>query len=292
MHHNGIGIAVLIKGRPISEFPHNGQVFVEGREGSPYEIEVRNDNQHRVEAVISVDGLSVLDGKDAGVESRGYIIEPRSKVVVPGWRLNGSEVARFQFGGKGESYTQAVTGSAANTGVIGVMAFREQPMPPVYAKSTFVASAFPAGGNGPQFRSFTATRRVSGDGWSAAPLHNGGIGAASIQSMAGSNGMMTSHGPPDVGVASASAAGGYPDVVQQNLGTAFGEAADFQTHSVSFTRGDMLSMMVLYYDDARGLRRRGIVLTRPSRRDLDHRPEAFPGMTDGCQPPAGWRRGR
>jgi hypothetical protein len=49
------------------------------------------------------------------------------------------------------------------------------------------------------------------------------------------------------------------------------------------------AVLVLYYDNARGLKARGIDVGRPSRvRHTSRAPEAFPGMKKNCAPPAGW----
>jgi hypothetical protein len=72
--------------------------------------------------------------------------------------------------------------------------------------------------------------------------------------------------------------------VEQTLGTTFGEATDFHTTTVQFQRGDLLAMIVLYYDDRQGLKRRGIDVTRKLAA-----PNPFPADTPkGCAPPAGW----
>jgi hypothetical protein len=73
----------------------------------------------------------------------------------------------------------------------------------------------------------------------------------------------------------------------QNLGTGFGAATDFATQTVSFTRGDLLTVAVLYYDNLRGLRARGVPVERTGRRTYEAQPQAFPGMN--CAPPKGWQ---
>ena len=126
MFQDNVTLRVLVKGRAIQEYPHEGSTYVEGRQGSAYALQICNNNPHRIEAVISVDGLSVIDGKEAGLHSTGYVIEAFRTVTIPGWKLNGTEAAAFEFGAKDDAYATGVTGSSRNTGVIGVMAFREQ----------------------------------------------------------------------------------------------------------------------------------------------------------------------
>jgi hypothetical protein len=75
--------------------------------------------------------------------------------------------------------------------------------------------------------------------------------------------------------------------VEQTLGTGFGAATSFHTRTVAFQRGAMAAMLTLYYDDRRGLKARGVPL-EPPRRAISQ-PQAFPGLSIGCTPPAGWR---
>jgi hypothetical protein len=83
------------------------QTYVEGRDGSEFEIEFVNNNAHDVEAILSVDGLSVTDGKPAGSDSTGYMVPARGRVRIPGWTLDSKQVANFFFAGaKGGSYAE------------------------------------------------------------------------------------------------------------------------------------------------------------------------------------------
>jgi hypothetical protein len=69
------------------------------------------------------------------------------------------------------------------------------------------------------------------------------------------------------------------DPVEQTLGTGFGDASTFETTTVDFERGDMIALFELFYDDAQGLKRRGIDV----RRGAPARPSAFPAdEPKGC----------
>lgn len=74
----------------------------------------------------------------------------------------------------------------------------------------------------------------------------------------------------------------------QDMGTAFGEAADFKTRTVAFERGDEINTVELYYDDIQGLKSRGIVVTEVDK--MIQRPKAFPAR--GCKVPEGWTDNR
>ncbi len=100
--------------------------FVVGEEGRRYSIIVRNKSGLRLEVVLSVDGLDVLDGRKASLRKRGYVMAPRSQLVVEGFRQNTETVAAFRFGPVRESYAHEKYGNTRNVGVIGVAIFNEK----------------------------------------------------------------------------------------------------------------------------------------------------------------------
>ena len=100
--------------------------FVVGEEGRRYSIVARNKSDLRLEIVLSVDGLDVLDGRKASVAKRGYIVAPRSQLVVEGFRQSTDAVAAFRFGPVRESYAHEKYGNTRNVGVIGAAIFNER----------------------------------------------------------------------------------------------------------------------------------------------------------------------
>jgi hypothetical protein len=100
--------------------------FVVGEEGRRYSIVVRNRTNLRVEIVLSVDGLDVLDGRKASVHKRGYLMAPRSELKVDGFRQSTEAVAAFRFSPVRESYAAEKYHSTANVGVIGIAVFNER----------------------------------------------------------------------------------------------------------------------------------------------------------------------
>jgi hypothetical protein len=113
-------------GRFLTGFAVRGDNFVTASAGSRYTIVVRNNSPGRVEAVVSVDGLDVIDGKAANFRKRGYLIDPFGDVEIDGFRTSNSEVAAFRFGSVRSSYAARKHGSARNVGVIGIAAFHER----------------------------------------------------------------------------------------------------------------------------------------------------------------------
>jgi hypothetical protein len=118
------------RGRWLRGVDYNGRASIIGLLGERYDIVVRNLTSHRIEAVVSVDGLDVLDGRSASYSKRGYLIESRGSVTISGWRTSSSSVAAFRFSNAGDSYSSRKYGSTRNLGVIGVAVFTEK-LPPM-----------------------------------------------------------------------------------------------------------------------------------------------------------------
>lgn len=122
----GFSLDVCIHGRKVKTYRHeDGEFYIEGRKGSEYTLKVHNNTNRRSVAVISVDGLSVMDGNMASRKGAGYVLDAHSVTEVPGWRLDNSQVARFKFGTVPQSFAGRKK-KAANVGVIGCVVFFEK----------------------------------------------------------------------------------------------------------------------------------------------------------------------
>jgi hypothetical protein len=99
--------------------------YVVGQAGARYSIVLTNLTGHRIEAVATVDGLDVINGKIGSLHNRGYILMPYATVEIDGFRRSADQVAAFRFGAVGDSYA-AKTGSDRNVGVIGVALFNQR----------------------------------------------------------------------------------------------------------------------------------------------------------------------
>ena len=120
-----VDLDVLVDGRPVRVISHEGRLYLPVPQlGAEYEIRVSNRGSRRIEAVISVDGLSVVNGRPASERSTGYIVEAHGQVVIKGWRRDRDTVAAFTFTERENSYA-ARMGNRENLGVIGLMAFEE-----------------------------------------------------------------------------------------------------------------------------------------------------------------------
>lgn len=283
MQNNNVTMTVIINGQSgnfdAREYisPQDRQTYVEGREGSNFSLRLYNGNPFRVLAIPSVDGLSVLDGEEAGEHSSGYILDARQTLDIPGWMVDSSTAAKFFFAGMkaggDQSYVAQVGKDTSNKGVIGLMVFRE--------KNQYTYNA-------------PVRRSIVGNKKGMAPPMRGGFGGPvwsdeSYTGFGATFNAVTGDASMNSLVACAAAA---PSSMTQSmedetpLGTGFGEATDFSTVKAEFNRGDLLAMLVIYYADARGLKRKGIDVAA----QVVKTPQPFPAMKTGCKTPDGWTK--
>ena len=124
--------------------------IVMGEPGQSYQIRLENRSRRRQEVIVSVDSLNVLTGGVAGYSQRGYVINPKSAVIIDGFRVSDDKVRRFEFSSVAASKA-AKQGQDRNVGVVGLAVFEEDE-----AKATMMqrkeqfqredASAFPVSG--------------------------------------------------------------------------------------------------------------------------------------------------
>jgi hypothetical protein len=274
-------LRILVNGRAVTEYEHEGNVFIEGRKGSEFELEIRNKTSRRMLAVISVDGKNILDGSKATKDGRGLVLAAYQTHVVPGWKLDGVSAAKFTFEDKADSYSakMAQPDEAVITGVIGLLAYEEETPPKVVHHHHHHNTPQPVVNPWPH------PIRPSNplDPWipgSPNPIWMGGTAMAQNTRSAGT---LYNDSTPTSMVSTSDAASSPLE-----MGTGFGERTEFKTTTVEFKRGVMLPPLQLYYDSRRNLEKRGIQITPekplPQANDL---PQAFSDL--GCQPPKGWK---
>lgn len=115
-------------GQELPVYWHDGRAYVVGRPGNEYEVVVHNRRGEDLLAVVSVDGVNVLNGLNASPDQSGYVLAPWRRLEVRGWRKSLQEVAAFYFTSLGDSYAGR-TGRPANVGVIGVALFQRAQAP-------------------------------------------------------------------------------------------------------------------------------------------------------------------
>jgi hypothetical protein len=270
---------------PADEYYHNGAVWIEGREGNNYTIDIRNNTYQRALFIVSVDGLDVIEGQPAGPRSQGYVVGAQETISIPGWKINNQEAAEFFFSRSRDSYVNAIGGTTTNTGVIGAMVFSEYQDPTLspfgiaryYSGNAAGTSSDSYGAWGGSILAESADRRITASSVQAAaaamPMNSlevktsgGIIGSAMQQSVVTSS------------------------PVTQDVGTGFGNATAWQTQATQFRRANPDhpdAVLALYYNTARNLEKMGIRLRK--KRDVSYQANPFPGYTSmGCKPPPGW----
>ncbi len=226
IRHQAMGeVELICGGSRCDEVAAHGQRWVVGTFGQRYEIALINRSDLWIEAVVTVDGRSILDGLRSTSRSRGYLIPPRDRVVVDGWRVSRESVAAFRFTSVGDSYAARV-GDASDVGAIRVDFYPER------RTTTWTPRPTPWEGRAPgapidDHAEDSADRPRAGEGKAArsSPLWDG------------------------------------DGETRQGLGTQFGEERHQPVSERDFERAGThpSQSIVLRYDDRSGLINRGVI---------------------------------
>jgi hypothetical protein len=127
-------------GETLPTYGLKDRFYVQGNANERYVIRITNPTDHRIEAVVSVDGLDVIDGENGDLRKRGYVVPPYGETRIEGFRTSQADVATFRFSSVTGSYA-GQKGKARNVGVIAVALFEEQAAEP--AQQIIVGEAPP-----------------------------------------------------------------------------------------------------------------------------------------------------
>ncbi len=125
MQKSNYDVHILVNGKKVKEYKKDGQVFIEGRKNNNYSLRIKNNSYGKIVAVMTIDGLSVLDGKLGSYRSTGYVVDGHSSLTIDGWRETNESVRKFFFTDPSKSYAKG-TGQSGNEGIIGVAIFEEK----------------------------------------------------------------------------------------------------------------------------------------------------------------------
>jgi hypothetical protein len=210
-------------GERLQVYRHGARLYVEGRAGDRYAVELRNRSGGRILTVLSVDGVNAVTGQTAAASQSGYVLDAWRRAEITGWRKDLNDVAAFYFTALPDSYA-ARTGRPDNVGVIGVAVYKEVVEPP---RALLDAPAMA--------KSEAAGRLSAGDaaGAPAAPSAQ-----APSESSAQRNKM-----------------------AEEKLGTGHGERMHAPTYSTEFRRASSTpsEAIVIYYDSRQNLIALGII---------------------------------
>lgn len=275
MNGPDVQVNILVNGNPVTEVVHNGETYIEGRQGTKYSLKIKNLTNEKIMVIPSVDGLSVIDSLPAGVNSPGYLVEARQSIVIPGWKVNGSEAASFVFnprGGKGDysTYVESIGENPTNLGVIGFLFFKEKKK---YVQTLVFPKWNISSANVNDEVKFRSQSTASDPYPNVSLRSSGVIGQNTARSYSGQ-------------IAASGA----------ELGTGFGEATKFNTTKVEFEREDQPhGVMVFHYDTLQGLKRRGVpteAFTRKAEKYANPFPASPDLLGEGCRIPSNWNRNR
>jgi len=270
---------VLVHGKKVTKYPKEGLTFIEGRNETPYTIRFTNNTAWRVLVVVSVDGLSVMDGEEASSESSGYVVDAFGTVDIPGWRLDNDEVAKFIFDKKGKSYAYK-TNKPNNVGVIGCLVFMER-------KEAY----FPGYFNDSALRLLNLGSNTIPD-WTYRPLGGSDTYMGNCGGTTFTGDLIRYSHTPVTGNTTAEATISYSLDAQtvQNIGTQFGPPSAHKVVEIEFERVEFPAELIeLHYDDRAGLYRRGIDTSDKVRAKVARSFKDYDNTkTIGCKPPPGW----
>ncbi|HEU5059628.1 MAG TPA: hypothetical protein VFU21_24020 [Kofleriaceae bacterium] len=288
-------------GRVLETYSNRGRSYVLGMHGDRYSIRVKNPTGRRVEAVISVDGLDVIDGENADFTGkRGYVVPAHGELVVDGFRTSTTQVAAFRFSSVADSYAER-KGKGRNIGVIGVAIFNEKEDPQlIMPQETARDRRFDddLGGDaeesGGRFdgRGAPSADRAPAESAPSGTATGGGAKAGSAPARPAPAPPRTRTATRDEGERRNTETCCGPQKKQRpGLGTQFGEqrwsAVDF-TRFVRANAKVPVAMAELRYNDAEGLRALGIRLQpTPDEDELMRRETAdpFPSSHGFASPP-------
>lgn len=272
-----IGVDILVNGSPLKIHTHEGRLFVEAKEGSEYEIRVKNDSGGRVLAVGSVDGLNVVNGQAATENGAGYVLSTNDSLRIKGFRYSDEKVGAFKFSAKKDSYASS-KGESVNCGVIGVCVFKEKvvdnytnnwPWSPspwphdYYDKYPWGTPVKPFWyGDFPQWTCVSSGPASATEGM----VRDCSFNSSSVNSSVDTSNLVNAKNN-----------GGF------DLGTSWGDAKESKVTTTEFERGNKAGEVLIYYASRQALLDMGVSLTKESKVSF---PQAFP--VKFAEKPVGW----
>ena len=261
-------LRVLVNGRPIPVYHdyRTGLDWIEARNGTKYEVEVKNDSYNRILSVVSIDGLNVINGKhEDPLYVTGYIIHQHSNVKIPGWKISADNVREFYFTPQEQSYSAKLGADLSNTGVIATAIYKEK-IQWTYTTSTYCPPPYTIKepwGN-PWDRKINFNNQNTFDSGNSSGVMRGMSASVNAkipdpESVYNMNFVEFSAEIPTV----------------PKLATGSGEVKDFKTHKASFGERVLETVISLYYDTKENLIKKGIY------NQQDNLPKPFPS-TEFC----------
>lgn len=283
-----VGVNIVVNGKPVKQYSKDGEIFIEAKSSTEYEIHIHNNNSTKIEAVIGVDGIDVITGNPNTEKSNGYVIDAYDTLKLKGYRISDEKVAAFKFCKKENSYASAKTVYAQN-GVITVKCYAEEILPCFYnsapqiirkTKKVFYEYEEPYWPNNPiRYGDITCGTAYAPNNITCSYTSNiksnlnGITQDGSFTNFVNTNQLLNETkkcSEPEVPSA------------HFDMGSSFGSAKDSSVKGVSFVRGYNLGEINIYYSSRNSLKEMGINVTNEQKVVLPQ------GTSKYCQPPKDW----
>lgn len=248
-----------MNGKSVNEYLHEGKIYIEGKEKSEFSIRVKNNGSSRILAVPTADGLSVMDGKAAGLKSRGYIVDGYDSLVIDGWRTSDNSVAKFFFTSPEKSYAE-LSDKGENIGVIGVAVFEEKQNTVIIQQH--YEKVYPLVKPWQPYPDYPYSP------WWGGGTYTGGLisSVTMLSSLSADTGSLKSDNANNM----------------QAIGAGFGDEKNAPVTTVSFDRKDTPSAVFeIFYNTREQLKNLGVIFNKP----VYVTPSAFPADNGYCKPP-------
>ena len=298
MTHNLYELSILVNGRPIREYGHRGLTYVEGRKDQTYSIRFRNNSSMRVLAIISVDGIGIVDGKPATAESRGYVVPAYASAEFKGWRKSLDKIHDFVFDPKSGAYSAQTQGTDRNCGIVSVKVFGEDMSEQFQKLLKEMNKAKPKEWHThhhhhhyPPPQPLTPTPLypytiTSGGMMQSASVSEPTYGCKIDNNLSNMDRKRSFEPMSLEGLVFATSVSSQSAPVQEhadfNLGTAWGAERDDAVAEVEFKRASELATLDIYYSDEEGLKKAGIEVSKDVAVAKSVLPKGFNGF---CTPP-------
>jgi len=111
-------------GRVLRQYNRGNKIYVVGKPGTKFAIQLLNQTSKERLAVVSVDGINTVTGEEAHPSQQGYVIPPLGFMAINGWRKSRDETIPFSFQLDYPTSLHAGSGPRTrNAGAIGVAIF-------------------------------------------------------------------------------------------------------------------------------------------------------------------------
>jgi hypothetical protein len=284
MYRYDTEVEILVNGKPVRKYSHEGKTFIQANRGTPYAIRVKNNSPNRRMFNVSVDGVNVVNGQPAGSSNLGYVIPGYSSYEVVGFRTSNEEVHPFKFNIKERSYaakSDETQGDTSNCGVIGVEVYeeKEKPQPVVkhvhhYHKEKEYIPYDPYPWRSRPWRPWSEPI------WTC-NLGDSGAGEM-LRSSSATRGLSAGNITAKCANMSFSAeSANLAGAESWSAGTEFSkDAVEDRVTTTSFEIGSLLTTFEIFYDFKEGLLKTGVPITKEAKVAA---PSAFPSRF--CKPP-------